>query len=1179
MELKKQIELLVKSKHLHKNWYMEQYPDTAMLSMHPAEHYLRFGAMLGRNPGKHFDTQYYLQRYPDVAQSGLNPLIHYLLHGEAQGRDRRAPDNRKLNNAANKKISLIKRKYYTLGFTEQPLLELQDIIEQHDKGYLRGLAALELALKHLRLKTEADLGRALYYLQLAHESDDTKELIQRVYTAELLCHYFLGDIATGKKVYFKAKNAQLLNIDILLATANLETDIKDKLKRINQALDLAKVSRIFVDGASNLTSYDQLHAKAGKKRDGVQQLSKITVLLAAYNAEHTIPTTLRSLQEQSWQNFELIVIDDCSTDSTCAVVEDFAAKDNRIRLLRMQQNGGAYIARNAGLDIASGEFVTIHDADDWSHPEKLATQVQFLIDNPYVIGCTSEQARAKPDLEFSRLSGQGNLLIRNTSSFMFRRELVQEHLGYWDTVRFGADSEFIKRIQLVFGKQAVVHLATGPLSFQRDTEDSAVGDKFFGTVAGWFGARQEYFEAQLVAHKHQQLKYSNRPQQRPFAAPNPMIMPKAAAQAMKHFDVIIVSDFRLHGGSTLSNLEEIKAHKKAGLKTGLVQMYRYDFNANYDRVMLDAVREMVDGDLVQSVVYGENVSCDLLIVRYPPVLQYKQRFIPAITAKNIKVIINQPPMSDYTENGVVRYNLAQCAEHIRQYWGQDAVWYPIGPLVRDALFEHHTDELPNITLAEEYWSNIIDIAGWYRGKRTRKPSDTLRIGRHSRDHFVKWPGTKENVLAVYPEANDLEVHILGGADSPSELVGYTPQNWVVYPFGSMTPKDFLAEIDIFVYFAHPNWVEAFGRVMIEAMAVGVPVILPHIYQPLFKEAALYASEQQVVPLAKALHADPVRYQAQVQLALDYAKNNFSYEMHIARLVAYGVRRPVVADTNIPAQAGKTSLNKLAGVKRQFYKASSFNETNEVLFQFEDNGFQFDLFWRPKPGARRVFVFLSGDAMRSKNDPPVFQRWSWAEHVPGHCIYISDPSLYLDPALGLAWYAGTKEYDPLPKIAAVLTEIVAQLGLSLADIVAYGSSGGGFAALRLALFLDEITVVTINPQTDITRFETKGVEKYLRLCWHKISREQARAEHPERMSVVHAARAGKYQGRKIIYLQNTVDTHHVEDHFKPFCQAINVAPQTIRSETINIVLFEHEGGHGKAETPEAFAEAIRLISEN
>ena len=57
----------------------------------------------------------------------------------------------------------------------------------------------------------------------------------------------------------------------------------------------------------------------------------------------------------------------------------------------MPKNNGAYIARNYGLDIAKGEFVTIHDADDWSHPSKIETQVEFLIKNKDVIGCTSRQ--------------------------------------------------------------------------------------------------------------------------------------------------------------------------------------------------------------------------------------------------------------------------------------------------------------------------------------------------------------------------------------------------------------------------------------------------------------------------------------------------------------------------------------------------------------------------------------------------------------------------------------------------------------------------------------------------------------------------------------------------------------------------------------------------------------------
>ena len=73
-------------------WYLRRYPDVARVGLDPAEHFVRFGGLLGRAPSAAFDTGYYLEAYPDVATAGLNPLVHFLLHGRAAGRlARRAP--------------------------------------------------------------------------------------------------------------------------------------------------------------------------------------------------------------------------------------------------------------------------------------------------------------------------------------------------------------------------------------------------------------------------------------------------------------------------------------------------------------------------------------------------------------------------------------------------------------------------------------------------------------------------------------------------------------------------------------------------------------------------------------------------------------------------------------------------------------------------------------------------------------------------------------------------------------------------------------------------------------------------------------------------------------------------------------------------------------------------------
>jgi len=84
--LKEQVALMTESEDFDPSWYLAQYPDVIELGMDPAQHYLRWGARMGRNPGPKFDTTYYLRRYQDVARSGVNPFVHFLQYGKKEGR-------------------------------------------------------------------------------------------------------------------------------------------------------------------------------------------------------------------------------------------------------------------------------------------------------------------------------------------------------------------------------------------------------------------------------------------------------------------------------------------------------------------------------------------------------------------------------------------------------------------------------------------------------------------------------------------------------------------------------------------------------------------------------------------------------------------------------------------------------------------------------------------------------------------------------------------------------------------------------------------------------------------------------------------------------------------------------------------------------------------------------------
>jgi glycosyltransferase involved in cell wall biosynthesis len=289
-------------------------------------------------------------------------------------------------------------------------------------------------------------------------------------------------------------------------------------------------------------------------------------------------------------------------------------------------------------------------------------------------------------------------------------------------------------------------------------------------------------------------------------------------------------------------------------------------------------------DRVQFLVYGEAIRCDLLIVRYPPVLRYRQIFIPNIEAGEVRVIVNQPPMSDYGPSGVLRYQIPECVERLKEYFGKSGTWHPIGPAVREALEQHHANDLRLIDLSLDDWVNIIDVAQWRRSLRPVR-SERPRIGRHARDHVAKWPEKRETLLKVYPDSEKYEIRILGGATVPEQLLGSLPRNWNVLGFDAIPVKDYLADLDVFVYFTHSDWVESFGRVIIEAMAVGVPVIVPPVYKKLFEDAAIYAEPDGVTAAIDALVADPRAYDKRVQYALDFVQRRFSHHMHVARVEA------------------------------------------------------------------------------------------------------------------------------------------------------------------------------------------------------------------------------------------------------------------------------------------------------
>jgi len=485
-------------------------------------------------PPPWFDGNWYLAEYPDVAAAGMDPWIHYCRHGKAEGRLPRR--NR----------ALAWEHHLWRGAEAVMAPRLLGLVES-DEATPEEQAYARWALARWRA-WQGDWRGVVVLLEGIVDAGDARQGAYLL-LVEALCR--LAEQGEGDETLLKQVLGELRArfpgaADTCLAEANAQRVLGDAAAR------LAAINALFVRhglgevtlrdagkplSLDNLTPYSSLltpHSSPLTSPNGAhpspltgESRPLVSVLVPLYNAEATIGTALHSLLAQTWRPLEIIVVDDASQDSSACVVERFAGECPEgvsLRLLRLGENRGAYAARNVGLAEAQGELITTHDSDDWSHPEKLARQVEALLAAPQALGCLSHWVRATPNLLFHRWRTEPEgWTYRNISSLMFRRR-VFDALGFWDEVTINADTEFHERVLAAFGDSAVVDVLPGvPLTFGRADEGSLSQHGTTHLITQFVGVRHDYMASARRWHASAthpaDLHLPRRPGYRPFAAP------------------------------------------------------------------------------------------------------------------------------------------------------------------------------------------------------------------------------------------------------------------------------------------------------------------------------------------------------------------------------------------------------------------------------------------------------------------------------------------------------------------------------------------------------------------------------------------------------------------------------------------------------------------------------------
>jgi glycosyltransferase involved in cell wall biosynthesis len=166
----------------------------------------------------------------------------------------------------------------------------------------------------------------------------------------------------------------------------------------------------------------------------------VSVVMPVYNAEKFLPEALESVLEQDYEPFEVIVVDDGSTDGTPQVVERYP----RVTYIR-QENAGASAARNTGIATAAGEWIANVDGDDRVPPSKLSLQMDYLIRHPEVVCVLGRQEWIDPPPWLVRDQVYGELDGIPLNSMVARRDVLLELGGHDDS--HGGDLDVLVRMR------------------------------------------------------------------------------------------------------------------------------------------------------------------------------------------------------------------------------------------------------------------------------------------------------------------------------------------------------------------------------------------------------------------------------------------------------------------------------------------------------------------------------------------------------------------------------------------------------------------------------------------------------------------------------------------------------------------------------------------------------------
>lgn len=603
---------------------------------------------------------------------------------------------------------------------------------------------------------------------------------------------------------------------------------------------------------------------------------------------------LRSLQNQTWSALEILVLDTSRSDEIGRAAHEACLQDSRVRYERLESQG-THDAISRAIEVASGEFLTWQVDDCWSHPERIERQVREFERSADVSVVTAGMWFVNDMLAYAEEPESQFSL----PTWMARTQTVRET---GPVIQLGTTplGELSNRV-IAATQSDTAHLpeplVINSVSMRVDSTTAITGRDEVAADAKDI-ARIEV-EA-LMRDLHDRIRGSDDPLAESSNTAellnDALRSLSSSAHAPGELDVLMVGDWHSFGGPQLSMLAEIGAFLVEGKSVGVMHLEPPRFFGTNKTALCAPICDLILKGEVVLITPVDEVHAGVTVVRYPPIFAFGS-LVTRITQDQLVLLANQAPSE--RDGADVRYRVEDVCKNVQVSFGRVARWAPQGPEVRATL----VGRVPPDELLDRDLPGVIDTAQWHV-PRSRFRGSRPVIGRHSRDDAMKWPADPRQLLMIYPDVDDIDVRVMGGGASASQVLGgRLPANWLVFSRDELPVRAFLSSLDFFVYYQHPDAVDAFGRAVLEALAAGCVVILPIHMRPVFGDAAVYCEPEDVQDTVRALYDSPAQYFEQSARAVAAVGELHSFRSHADRIAALSAE-PATNQTlvNVPVDS-------------------------------------------------------------------------------------------------------------------------------------------------------------------------------------------------------------------------------------------------------------------------------------